>query len=384
LNHNSENFVISLLDSLANFFPEKAEAKKLKKGLLSQNVLESLNEEVFFLQKILNTENYSSFDIDDLQLINRVVEIYNSNRKIFFDLLNNIIKDNINEFGVSILIQSSQLVNENDVNLLSKDYWPLFTIFVRIRPSIITFNENWTFTDSQYLEIINLLLSKEDTSDVDWQLILKAIFERRISLLPRMIKSLIHVEPNYISFLLDWFNSNPQSELEYQWITELSNNPDKILDWVELKSNINFSTMILIVKTINPNSLTVIKRGTALWMPFSATIVNNNSIESIYLHAFLTSLAFNFNDFNAFKLLKNSFSIVYNEIANDTLDYKLISMVLLNTKPSFWHDWDKCKKLRNALADKFNEANWDTSLVIEIVKKESCAEEIRTLCKKRR
>jgi len=384
LNNNSKSFVINLFSSLAKFFPEKTEAKKLKKALLSQNVLVSLKEEAFFLQIILNTDNYSSFDIDDLQLINRFIEIYRSNREDFFELLNSIIKDNINEFGVSILTKCTQLVNENDVTLLTNEYWPLFTIFVRIRPSIFTFNENWTFTNSQYLEIINLILSNDNTNNIDWKFILKIILNKQVSLLPKMIEALQKVEPQYISILLDWYDSKPHWDIDFQWIEVLSNNPDKILDWIELKSIINFQTMILVVKTVNPNSNNVIRRGAALWMPFSSFIANNNFKESIYIHAFLTSLAFKFNDFNALMLLKNSFSIVYNEMANSTLDYKLILMVFDHTKPSYWHDWDKCKKLRNTLADKFNEAGWDTSLLIEIVKNESLAKEISLLCKKRK
>jgi len=384
LNGNSEYFVINLIDCLSKFFPEKTEAKKLKKALLSHNVLVSLKEEEFFLQKILNTGHYSSFDIDDLQLVNRVIEIYHSNRADFFELLNNIIKDNINEFGVSILTKCSQLVNENDVALLTNDYWPLFTVFVRMRPSIITFNENWTFTDSQYLEIINLILSNDNTTHVDLKFILKIILDKQLSLLPKMIEALQKVEPKYISFLLDWYDSKPHCEIDYQWIEVLSNNPDKILDWIESKNIINFQTMVLIVKTVNPNSHNVIRRGTEIWMPFSSFIVNNNFKESLYIHAFLTSLAFKFNDLNAFILLKNSFIIVYNEMANSTLDYKLISMVFEHIKSSYWHEWDKCKKLRNALADKFNEASWDTSSLIEIVKKESLAKEISLLCKKRK
>lgn len=384
LNYNSQSLVIRLLESLANFFPEKPEARKLKRGLLSNDVLLSLKEEVFFLQKMMNTENYSSFDFDDLQIINRVLEIYNSDRKLFFKLLSNTIKENINEFGISILKKSSLLITENDVEALIEEYWPLFTIFVNIRPSIITLNKSWAINESKCQDIINIILSNDNSVNIDWQFILKIILDYNIFLLPKTIATLKKVEPTFISLVLDWYDSNLKSDLHQQWISELANNPDEILNWIEMKNRINFSTMIFIVKILNPNSRIVIRKGIGLWMSFSMSASSNKVKESIYIHAFLTSLAFNFNDSNAFKLLKNSFFIIYNEIADDTLDYKLSSMVLEHTKPTFWQDWDKCKKLRNALADKFNEARWDTSLIIDIVKKESLAEEIWMLCKKRK
>lgn len=382
--YDSKSLVTNLLDSLVKFFPEKAEARKLKRALLSQNVLLSLKEEVFFLQKIVNIESYSSFDIDDLHINSRVIEIYHSDKNIFFELLSNIIKYNVNELGVSIFTKSSTLINENDISVLISNYWSLFIIYVTIRPSLISFNESWNITESQCLEIINILLLKENSGNVNWQFILNKVFDKQIRLLPKMIIPIQNIEPLYISFLLDWYNANPHRKLQHQWINELSNNPDKVLDWIELKNNIDFSTMSLIVKIIDPNSRSVINRGAALWIPFSISAANNNIKESIYFHAFLTSLAFNFNDSDAFRLLKNSFSTVYQNIANDTLDYNLISMVLVRTKPLFWQEWDKCKTLRNALADKFNEARWDTSLLIEITKNKLLSEEIYSLCKKRR
>lgn len=384
LKYDSKTFVTCLLDSLAIYFPDKTEARKLKRGLLSKNILVSLKEEDFFLQKMLITENYSSFDFDDLLIIDRVIELYNSDRKHFFELLSNTIKENINEYGISIFEKSSILVTENDIETLIDDYWPLFTIFVNIRPSIITLNKSWAINESKCQDIINIILSNEKSVDIDWQFVLNIILDSNIFLLPNTIATIKKVEPTFISIILNWYDSNPQSELYQQWISELSNNPDEILNWIELKNRINFSTMILIVRIINPNSRIVIRRGTGLWMPFSMSAASNKIKESIYIHAFLTSLAFNFNDSNAFKLLKNSFFIIYNEIADDTLDYKLASMVLEHTKPTFWQDWDKCKKLRNALADKFNEARWDTSLIIDIVRKESLADEIWILCKKRK
>jgi len=52
-------------------------------------------------------------------------------------------------------------------------------------------------------------------------------------------------------------------------------------------------------------------------------------------------------------------------------------------KPIKWYIRDKCRKLRNALADKFNEAERDNSNIQEIVKNDYRAKEIKDLFYKR-
>lgn len=382
---DSKVLVNHLLDYLSEYFPQKSEARKLKRGLLSQNVMSSLKEEAFFLQKMLNINSYTSFDFSDLQIFNRILELYQSQRMVFFKLLADAIKCDINEFAISSFKETAKLIDENDTNVLIDDFWGLYTILVRLRPNIATLNLKWTNNKPRCTEIINIILSEDNYDEIELQPILKIILEKKIIISPVALNILRRSSFKYIYFILDWYNSNPQNSLEQQWIDELSNNTDSLLDWLSYKSGIKFSTVFLIARIVNPNSSIVVKRGPELWIPFSEYIKNQLEKESIYLHTFLTSLAFNFISPSAFLLLKNSFRVVYDQIASNTLDYSLMNMVLVHTKPlMFWQDWDKCKKLKNSLADKFNEAKWNPTLLIEIVRDEGFATEMKDLCKKRK
>lgn len=385
INSNSKVLVNHLLDYLSEYFPEKSEARKLKRGMLSQNVMSSLNEEAFFLQKMLNINSYTSFDFIDLQILDRIIELYHSQRMVFFKLLADAIKSDINEFAISSFKETAKLIDENDTDVLIDDFWGLYTILVRLRPNIVTLNLKWTNNKPRCTEIINIIFSENNYIEIDLQFILKIILEKKIIISPVALNVVRRSSLKYIYFILDWYNSNPQNTLVQQWIDELFNNTDSLLDWLSYKSGIKFSTVVLIAGIVNPNSSIVVKRGSELWVPFSEYIKNQLEKESIYLHTFLTSLAFNFISPAAFLLLKNSFRVVYDQVASNTLDYSLMNMVLVHTKPlMFWQDWDKCKKLKNSLADKFIEARWNPTLLIEIVKDEGFATEMKELCKKRK
>lgn len=379
----SGTLVFKLFNILVKYFPDKTIARKLKRGLLSQKVLVALDEELFFLQNIV-TINNDVFDIDDLQVVNRVLDVYENNKATYFDFLNRIIKENINDVGILILGRSSEILNEGDVVILINDYWSLFITFINIRPSLIEFEETWKLSKTQCLELFNVLLSNENAIELNWRIVINALLEKQVAFKPELLITLRKVASDYLSLVLDWFDSHLNSNLQSQWVISLSSNIGKVIDWIEITKNIKLHTSILISKIIDPNSDEIKKRGGSVWLAMSEVSLSSKSKETIYLHAFLTSIAFNFRDNNSETLLKNSFAIVYNEIANDSLDYNLTSMVLIHTKPLlFWQDWDKCKKLRIALADKFNESDWDHGLIYEIVKDYDLAVEIKKLCKKR-
>jgi|ERR1035437_741693 hypothetical protein len=164
----------------------------------------------------------------------------------------------------------------------------------------------------------------------------------------------------------------------------IQQNENEVIAWIQHQNRISLKMLRLIIRIVNPNSKNVIKKGASLWMPFLETIINNNSIKDIEIHVFLTAIAFNFSDEYALRLLKKSFMIVYNAVADNNLDYSLMYPVLCHTKPlNFWQEWDKCKKLRNALADKFNEAGWGYTHIQEIVRNDSLSQEIKRLCHSR-
>jgi hypothetical protein len=384
---DSELFVDKILNLLSSYFPDKTEARKIKKALLSEDVLKSLDIESYFLKQIFKSEGFSAFDIDELKIPYRILNIYETNSSIFFELVNNILKEDIYDWGISILKESAKNITKNDIDILINDYWSIFTVYIIFRPDILKLNQSWTINEAKCLETINLLISNRNVidSEVDWEFLYFTILQKGLNLFPTINVLFSMIKPNHISFLLDWYNKNDKYELKSSWHLELSKNPSSILTWIQDQNNINLHTKQLIVKVINPNSRDTKKAGLRLWINFSESIKTLPLKDSIYIHAFLTSLAFNFNDKEAILLLKNSFSIIYNEIANDKLDYKLMSMVLIHTKPlMFWQDWDKCKKLRNALADKFNEARWEKKYIQLIIDDFALAKEIEFLCWKRK
>ena len=383
---DSKLFVDQILNLLSSYFPDKNEARKIKKALLSEEVLKSLDIESYFLKQFFKSEGFSAFDIDELKIPYRILNIYESNSLLFFELVNNILNEDIYDLGISILRESAKNISKNDIDILFNDYWSIFSVYIILRPEILKLNQNWTINEAKCLEIINLLISNRNdiNSEIDWEFLYIIILQKRLTLFPAINVLFSMIKPNHISFLLDWYNINDKDELKSAWNLELSKNPSSIISWIQNQNNINLHTKQLIVKVVNPNSKDIIKAGSKLWINFSESTKTLSLNDSIYIHAFLTSLAFNFNNKETILLLKNSFNIIYNEIANDKLDYKLMSMVLIHTKPLlFWQDWDKCKKLRIALADKFNEAGWDKDFIAFIVPDFKLAKEIEFLCWKR-
>ena len=140
------------------------------------------------------------------------------------------------------------------------------------------------------------------------------------------------------------------------------------MHWIENISDFKTQLFHLIPLILNPNSQLIASSDINIWIKLISTnVIINDYSDRIRFNSFILALSFQRSEENSFKLLSFSFENVYKAALSSQLDYDSWKILEVHTKPlSYWKDWDKCKKLRNALAEKFLDRNWPINYLSKI------------------
>ncbi len=140
-------------------------------------------------------------------------------------------------------------------------------------------------------------------------------------------------------------------------------------------------TFILLINILNPNERITLKLPLSYWR----NLFNANNLkkytENIHeerIYFFLTALAFNFRLNESLFLFEFSLEYVYNKLLRNNQYPPNWELLVKHTQPLFLQDWDKCKKIRYAIADKIIESKQSVDILHRIIQNS----EIRTGFKK--
>jgi len=83
---------------------------------------------------------------------------------------------------------------------------------------------------------------------------------------------------------------------------------------------------------------------------------------------FLLALSFHNPDENAPALVAASFQRVYDAAAAEQIQYETWRLLMYQAPSlSWWRDWDKCQRLRNALVEHFMRYEWELDFFLKSI-----------------
>jgi len=300
---------------------------------------------------------HKSLDYEKLDFSNRFRHFIEQDTKMAVLLLNNIISDDLNQQGERILKDLSAVLDISTINSSNYDLKNLFLVLVSLNPKIAYNQEFWINNQNDHREIISTLLRSESKSQIDWQKIIGNLIEADSNINPDLFQ---RYDLKISDHILKWVNKLGNRNLPNNWINYLRNHPEDIVRWLSDGNTVKTNTLTLILPMLNPNSSYVINSGTSPWqnLLMNATLANNSKCY-IELQAFSLALAFNNPDQKSYRVVSTTFEDVYLALSESILDYSSWIHLESHTKTlSWWNDWDKCKKLVNALVDKSIQFAW--------------------------
>ncbi len=160
-----------------------------------------------------------------------------------------------------------------------------------------------------------------------------------------------------IDIFLDWSRkTTAQQEWKIKsWMKICMNSPEVCIKWISSIEAIDISLLVSIASVLDPYSETVRKYGINPWYRVFKRLDQKEleSYSQLVLAQFFLPLILMSDETVADDFVKFSFYPIHDELAKDQFDYgQWIKLKTLLPSVSWYNNWDKCKRLRKAIAKK--------------------------------
>ena len=351
---NNQERLIRTLELAISLFPKKEDAKPLKTLLLSVESFPNIPEgERIKLGFIVSTDSWDAFDSVAVKPLDRFEEYFKHYPNECLQLLNDCLVQRLNEVGMLVIETIAFKVNDVHIVYLNRSARPLLRGIVTNNPNIATYPAFWEIPDPIYWENIDMLLHSSLRKKIEWKSVLRVLLQDERIIPNQLIDDEEFCVPATILTVAN--EGKPSSIVRYS--TVLVERPVQVIDWLNECPEITFEVLLRLPLILDPNSKVTDR---VHYSTFLKLVPKNfgpiPSRNLLNLKVFLLCIGLRLRHKNSIVLLEFAFEEVYFAALNNKLDYELWRKIEPHTPAlPWWKEWDRCKKLRIAVAAQLKE-----------------------------
>jgi len=370
---------------LSEKFPSANDGLNLKNAILS-NESKSFSflpkyDESSVIFHLATTDHFRSFNYLKLNFNERFFNYFRGFSDSSIEVLKEMIIKSPNPFGEEAITNLAESAQGSEMHAIWKDR-QLSTVFVGLNPRL-TFNSDFWLANLHNQQEIIYQLQRTEIGEEGWGKIASILIDTSSKIEPKLISE--HIS-NLETIILDKINDGIEHEIGNNWLKFIRTNPIAVLQWMNDIETIRPKTINILVQILDPNSSEVVRNGILPWMNFLTNLTSAQLTKlDIEIHIFCLSLALNLKSPETQDVFVLTFEKVYFALASDSVSYSLWRNVEIHTKPLSWlKDWDKCKKLINALVDHFINNGFSVKRFASNINNDNLRDRILTQHKKRK
>jgi hypothetical protein len=349
-----------LIESIAKAFPQVNSGDTLKDALLGPKRVYDNNfklDEGELLTSLATTQFFAAFDSRRLQLAERGTELCSVNpgsaRQAIFQLF----RSPVNRLGEDILagmISSLDPALAREVTNQQPQFLP--SLF-RAKPELGVSRGLWMAAGDHKRELFESLITHENLDETIIGQFVEAILDSDSEfLLGRAIEKWGKAA---VWGTLDWV-AKRNGNLSNWSLSALAFHIASVAEWV-LATNIRSqNAVVLAAHVVAPFTNQIRQLNTDVWLRAYRELINNGQHkESTYFATMLLSLALQNAPPDPFTLLAECFERVHQISWDNALPdeaWQALDPIVPHLR--WFHDWDKCERLRRGLVEAFLMHQW--------------------------
>jgi GTPase-associated protein 1, N-terminal domain type 1 len=372
---NNDCILNELVNLVAESFPKSGDASRLKESLLGPSMngfsrIPVATSESDLLWALVTTPFESAFDHDQMNVRHRARELLASSRSEARKITIELVEREITSFGEEFLTGISEAINIDDAYEFAKAKPELLNAFTKYNPQLAAMPGLWRLSADEQREFFDIVLANpHDSADIISNMI-GAMLEAQSDVMAQEVVA--RYKQLAVDTVLDWLDIHPNclKDLGREWLWALQTTPTLLLQWLRQRVEPNEHLVAFVSGLLDPHNEVVITAGADIWSsvkkrPYSS--LNHDSY--IRVTAFLLALGFNNPPLGAAELVSRSFDSVHDAAADQSLP-KSSWRLLKHQAPDYssWWSWDKCKRLRCALVERFIRFQWPRQSFLESAK----------------
>lgn len=370
---NGELPLSELLAEISEDFPSATQAARLKQAILGGAAVKKpqfLSDfaEMDLLRELAVTNSYAAYDGEDLKVHKRAEDLVHREPEQAKKLIINLLDYEVNPLGEEIIKGISEAIPPDDALDLAAQRYNLLFVFSKHNPALFTMPQIWQVSRDKQRELYDLVRPRLENDEINIDVLIRAMLEADSDVLADEI--IRQYGAAAVNVVLNWFDSSNEDSLVEGWERALSHQPNTIIDWLGNAESPRTATMALLAGVLDPNSQRVIQMGTRVWLHISRVSCKElDELTHIRVMAFVLALGFNNPDNHAPELVAEAFQPVHEAAARERLPYSSWRLLMYQAPSlSWWGEWDKCERLRQALIDKFIRYGWNVEFFLRSVR----------------
>ena len=339
-----------VLHLLEDYFPTKKEGDLLKYNFMSQKISNLFGEEKDILYQIAAFDSGDFLNQSYVKYGSRIVSLENENHSDFIVLINKIAKlKEYNIFAVEALEYSIDILDEQELFDFISNNWEHIYGLLGNNEGFLNFGK-WLKLPTNHFQTLLSIYSDKGFGEFDlWETLLDKMLTSGTPANKDVASKIVNNVDNVVELILNAANSDNYVSIAPSLLQVVLLKSNDILKWLESQNTINRRVETFVLENINPASVEVKGYLSTAW---NALRNIDNNEKDIEYYVFLYVLAHNWKDKMSVLLLKQSFTHIYDELSNNSLDSRLWSEIEGYTKKSSKIEkWDRCKILSYGLVD---------------------------------
>jgi hypothetical protein len=381
LTHESHQKKLQLpkvTEYLASKFPTSNEMPELKATLYGgvqslDTYVTPLADEEALLTELVKTQHAEIFDASRLNIYKRTVKLLADSpqvvRKIASTYNGNMEMNPIRGEFFQAVAQS--LSTEKAFNLFRESTSVMLRL-IDYNPKLAATPELWLETSAIREEVFNLLYRSTPipsrVNAVEWRKIAYAMLDANTDDFTEQLYEILGEE--LVAIVLDWHSQSDSSKsLKQGWQRYLTKHTNKLIEWASVSMGA-LSTKALITRFLSPHSPEVRYHGSHPWIEVAENGASNIPREErTSVMAFILALGFMNLDEDSYKLVAASFQLVYDAAFKDSIpSSSWLHLEKLAPSEARVFEWDKCRRLEEALVSKTLKNSWPDELLFMAAK----------------
>ncbi len=319
------------------------------------------------LRELATTPFQNSFDHKQMAVRKRAKNLLSTSRSEARRLTIDIFESEITPFGEEFLSGISEAVDLDDAYEFAKLKPQLLNAFTKYNPQLAAMPPLWSSPADQQREFFDIVVANQNGAPELISNMIAAMLDAQSDVLAQEVVD--RYKQLAVDGVLKWVDShlNGADKIGREWFWALRSAPVSLLDSLRQHPESSEQTAAFISGLLDPHSEPVIRAGSEVWAALKKR-PNSTLDYKTYIRAmaFLLALGFNNPPLGAGDLVATSFESVHDAAADQSLPQSSWRL-LKDQAPDYssWWSWDKCKRLRCALIERFIRFRWPKQQFLE-------------------
>jgi len=370
--NSSERSVGDLLGMVAEMFPSEDAGIRLKVALFGgKREIPSFKpfDEGEILSALASTPHYGAFSSEGLQLKSRGRDVCRLDPKSTRQTISRLFRSPINRLGEDILAGIIEAITPIIAREVTSDQPQFLSTLFRAKPELGMSPELWLAAGDRKRELFESIILNTKLGETLIEEIVQALLKSDSEFLLR--RALETWGQPAVFGVFDWL-AKGKGQLSERSLGTLTFYVDNIVKWFLAGSDRPQHTIITAAHIIAPYTYQFKQYDSNVWLhTFKNLVKQGNQREANYFAALLLALGFQNAPPEALDLVEACFECVHQIAWDDAMPDETWVILDPIVPHLWWHDWDKCERLRRGLVEAFVKYRWPLRKLADCVKNDT-------------